>query len=576
MSPRDRRIALAAILLAGGLLRGLVWLTYAETPLPVFHHWTESDMSAYHEWAQAVAAGDWLTREPRIPYHVWHAELATLTLGRPVSEEEGRAFWRERLGANRFYQDPLYPYFLAVVQRATGSSTTAVFLLQNVLGLASVLLVYRITRRVFDDPPVATAAAALAAAFGPAIYFEFFLLRCTLLIFFGLLAVWMTLRLFDRPTRLRAAGVGVVLGLAFLLKSTGAGLLAVVGALLVYALRGQGRRVVVTAAAGVLAGFVAVLVPLVARNLSVGAPPLSLASSGKASFVRHGVYAPPGERRPRPAAAILERLHREGGSPILATLRSYPSVWALARHFGGNLLGFWSWYERPDNGNYYYYRLLTPATSAVRVEFWMIAALAVPGFVLARSASPRHLLLVACALFGVATIVAFFNVSRFRVPVVFFMIPYAAWTLVSLARKVSLGEYRRAAPIAAAVAVVGGLVLAGPASSPPIRWLDYASGNELMVHVARQHADGGSPERAAALLERHLRSEPPALRALAPAEGTTSRIDRRLLPCVRSFARTHAAVAGFYGDANVERREYHRRRAGVLATVARQYEQERP
>jgi 4-amino-4-deoxy-L-arabinose transferase-like glycosyltransferase len=49
-----------------------------------------------------------------------------------------------------FYQDPLYPYFLAIIYPAFGHSYWAVYIIQLALAMLFLLLVFDTTRRLFD------------------------------------------------------------------------------------------------------------------------------------------------------------------------------------------------------------------------------------------------------------------------------------------------------------------------------------------------------------------------------------------------------------------------------------------
>ncbi|MCX8038639.1 MAG: glycosyltransferase family 39 protein, partial [Candidatus Sumerlaeia bacterium] len=75
-------------------------------------------MHTYWTWAQAIAAGDWLSRGPQ---------------------------------AGPFFYGPLYPYFLAVLFRVFGVSFDAVHGAQALIGLVMPVLVWWMARRLFDE-----------------------------------------------------------------------------------------------------------------------------------------------------------------------------------------------------------------------------------------------------------------------------------------------------------------------------------------------------------------------------------------------------------------------------------------
>ena len=92
------------------------------------------DSAGYDRWARELAAGDWL-------------------------------------GAEVFYQAPLYPYLLGVVHAALGSDVTVVRVCQAVLGSTSAVLLAAAGGRFFS-PRVGIAAGAVLALYAPAIFVD--------------------------------------------------------------------------------------------------------------------------------------------------------------------------------------------------------------------------------------------------------------------------------------------------------------------------------------------------------------------------------------------------------------------
>src|SRR5437773_6489701 len=111
------------------------------------------DSKGYDEWAQRIAAGDWL-------------------------------------GHDVFYQAPLYPYFLGVVYSLFGRNVFLVRLIQAAIGSASCALVALAARRLFS-PRAAIAAGLVMALYAPAIFFDGLLQKSVLDVFFVSLAVWL-------------------------------------------------------------------------------------------------------------------------------------------------------------------------------------------------------------------------------------------------------------------------------------------------------------------------------------------------------------------------------------------------
>src|SRR2546427_12084352 len=91
------------------------------------------DARGYDEWAQRIAAGDWV--------------------GRDV-----------------FYQAPLYPYFLASIYWIAGRSPTLVRIAQAVIGSCSCVLIAAAARRLFSARAGLLAGLVLGV-YAPGVFF---------------------------------------------------------------------------------------------------------------------------------------------------------------------------------------------------------------------------------------------------------------------------------------------------------------------------------------------------------------------------------------------------------------------
>src|SRR5262249_54450714 len=152
------------------------------TPLARLEQWRESDMHVYDEWARTIAAGDWLSATVRVPMHSWHRGVAhqyfedhpevRATVERDAASqgrEPAELLWARWLHLPQFYQDPLYPYLVAVTYRVAGTNPEYVLVWQALLGLLSIVLVWHLARRYFGD--VAALVAGLMAGLSGALTF---------------------------------------------------------------------------------------------------------------------------------------------------------------------------------------------------------------------------------------------------------------------------------------------------------------------------------------------------------------------------------------------------------------------
>ena len=103
------------------------------------------DCLAYHDWALAILGGDWL-------------------------------------GDRVYYQDPLYPFFLAGLYALFGPDTQGVLIAQALLGAASVVVIFALGRQLGGES-VGLVAGLLAAVYQVFFFFEALLLKGTLAVF---------------------------------------------------------------------------------------------------------------------------------------------------------------------------------------------------------------------------------------------------------------------------------------------------------------------------------------------------------------------------------------------------------
>lgn len=161
-------LTLAAVLRVGHVL--------ALRPLPLFDGLI-LDSAAYDEWARRIAAGDWMG------------------------------------GTRAFYQDPLYPYFLAGLYAAFGRDLLVVRLIQAALGVATCGLVAGMGRAVATRA-VGNVAALMVAVYRPAIFEEVEVEKTAL----GVFLVTVALTLAMRPSIGARLAAGAALGLATLAR----------------------------------------------------------------------------------------------------------------------------------------------------------------------------------------------------------------------------------------------------------------------------------------------------------------------------------------------------------------------
>ncbi|MBI3449947.1 MAG: glycosyltransferase family 39 protein [Acidobacteria bacterium] len=452
MAGRRFLATLLAVCALGGALRLWHLSSIHGTPFYDFDAtWASSDMNANLSWAHHVASGDWLDRNAWRPHFTWQDNVADAET------------WERWLGPSTYYQPPLYTYLVALSIRGTGGVDAWRFL-QTLLGAVNILLVGLLARRFFG-PAAGIVAALFVAGYAPFILYDSELLRGTLVITLNTAALLALSATPVKESRGRCILAGALLGAAYLCDSAVITFLplAFIWAIWIRpgAPAGRGRE-----AAWIAAGLAAALLPLVARNLVVGAPILSSTTRAPLAFVMGNApdSRPVGAVIPQGTEEILKASDYKVLGTILATIGAYHgAIGDLALKQWEKLSGLWNAYEVPDNPSFYYAALHSPVLTW-GLRFSCVGGLGLAGMLLAarraRESSLLYLYLASVlALFLLAHVV-----SRYRQPLVIPLAIFAGLALTEGARALAARRW------GAAAAVLGGataLSFALPSTPPP-------------------------------------------------------------------------------------------------------------
>ncbi len=470
------RLVLVALLLLAGFVRVVTWSELQNSPC--FHSFKhkEMDMDFFHKWGHGIRElsllSDFEHPELRHPLHTWHKQVAQDYLLANPDRIGGRDFdaepsvdvkdawaaevWNDWYQGKQFHQEPLYPYMLAGLYSLAGQDATevsslplpeipdgikAMYILQNLLGVLAVGLIYVLSRRYFGEV-VALLSGLLTIGYGPLLYFEFILLRASWICFAGLLLVLLAERLRDRQSGLRWFGFGLTTGIVVMLKTTMAVFSAGAAVILLWPERKQGGALLSKLGLMAAGGLIA-LSPVIVRNLSVGTPIFSMTSVGAVTFAasNDGQYVPSEGWNPNPA--VVAEIMGEAGSSIAAAVPTTIATHDNVFDYGGLLvfkfLQIWHWYEIPNNAKFYLFQLYSKVLQWLPAPFWLTAPFALYGLglVLFRRRELRQRTAFLILLVGTAILpmVAFYVLSRFRVPMVLAITPFAAYGIVELLKE---------------------------------------------------------------------------------------------------------------------------------------------
>jgi tetratricopeptide (TPR) repeat protein len=440
--PHSSRAIYGAIFLVALAVRLLHVWQIKGTP---FFDVLMGDAKSYDEWAQRIAAGDWI-------------------------------------GHDVFYQAPLYPYFLGIIYSIAGRSLLLVRVIHAVLGAWSCVLVGLTARRLFS-PRAGLVAGVALALYAPAIFFDSLLQKSVLDEFFVCLMLWIAAGLINNPAR---RGAWLALGAsAGALSLTRENALVFIVVILAWAIAGSriaprdvlARRPLRHAAAFV-AGLGLVLLPVAVRNYAVGGgfylttsqfgPNFFMGNNeladGTAMSLRAGRGSPEYERQD--AIDIAERARGRTLTPgevssywterSLAFVKAHPLDWAaLQLRKTVLLVNRTEILDTESQETYAEYSLPLRILGPVG-HFGVLVPIALLGFILTWPDRWRLWPLTAMFVAYAASVVIFYIYARYRYPLVPMLLLYAAAGIVGAPALVrSFPAARRNAVIAAmAIAAV--------------------------------------------------------------------------------------------------------------------------
>lgn len=428
------------------------WIYFGEmkkTHLMNQHRHSESDMFVFDEWAQRLAAGDWLSRTYKQPEHQWMKWIADryfennpeklaeytriagpdTTVNTPV-----KALWEHWYGKRVFPHEPLYAYFLAINYRIFGHDTAWVFRWQLLLGVLSIVLIWLITRRWFGD--LAAAFAAFSGVFfGPMLFFEMVLLRSSLGVFFSLLTAWLLGEALVRKQSFWWISGGIATGGFIMLH--GYILLFVIlwVGFLVVRFWGQSRQLILSAG-GFLAGLLIALSPIAARNAIVGAPVFSMSNNSAVGFITMN------DKPFKPylgwnldvgiTAEIMGKSDGKLLRAIIPTIQTHDRFTDYLKQLASKLQAAFSWYEIQNNVNFYFYREQLPVLHWTFLGFFFLSPLAIAGIFLSLFRSNRPWPLYLLVVVFLAAMLGFMVLSRYRIVFAGILLPFAGYALSCL------------------------------------------------------------------------------------------------------------------------------------------------
>lgn len=378
-------------------------------------------------------------------------------------------------GNESFWQPPFYPYFLAILLKFFGEVFYSARLIQFVLGAFSCVLTYLIGRQVFNHR-IGLTAGFLASIYGILIYFEGELLPASIATFLDLACILILLRGSRTYKEWCWLLAGIILGISALTIANTL-LFAPLAAIWIwYSFRRKedtepidnqlakgGRGKALQGIVLFVVGCLLIIAPVTARNFFVSKEFVLISYNSGINFYvgNNPDYDRTVGIRPGSAWEELFALPFKAGiqKPSERSRFFFRKSWAYistsplsyARLIAKKNYLFWTGDEIKRNQDIYYFRNFS---SFLKVIIWkyrffafpfgLLGPLALLGIVFSlRHLGERRLLLVfVFTLTYVLSVVAFFVVSRYRVPVIPFLLMFAAYGVSQWLEAIRYRRYR--------------------------------------------------------------------------------------------------------------------------------------
>lgn len=504
-------IVLAAILILGGVTRGVYLHEIAQAP-DFSNPLADARFNDY--WARGLAYGDW-----SFPSDLDDPQLRTAP----------------------YFRAPGYPYFLGFVYRVTGPSHLGARVVQMCLGLLSVLLAFFMARRWYGTA-MALVFAGLMSFYWIFIYFEGELHAPSVLIPLLLLLTILLAQWTEKATLLSGLAAGICLGLAALLRQN---VLLFLPAVAVWSIwlahRGRRNRSLLLGFAGLVLGTILAVMPATIRNhvvagefvpITTGSGANLLIGNNEAAtgFIAGSVPGYGKFKTGYDYPGIVARLEEKLGKELTySEASSYLTGEAIRfiqenpgkalRLTGRKVLLFWGPWEIPHSKEIQDARDASPLLGRIPGNFPLVVALFAAGVLLAfwdaraRRAAARadraklearweiSVLVLLFVLAWFLSIIPFFVTARYRVPMIPFLLVFAAYALVRIGEFIAARDLRSAglwALVAVAVYIPASINFV-QFESDPAKW-----------HYDRgfAHSRAGELDQAIAEFESALRISP--------------------------------------------------------------------
>lgn len=349
-------------------------------------------------------------------------------------------------GDKVYWASPFYAYFLAIVYRIFGHNYLVVGVLQVFLGSVTWMVTYWIGEELFSKK-VGIIAALIGAFYSYSIFMDGELLKNSLAAFTTTLAILLVLKAKKKDSSTLWLISGIVLGLTVLSQPNA---LLFIPLFILWGIdwKRKGKNDLTSICAFIL-GTVLIISLATIRNYIVEKDFVLVTYNGGINFFQGNNIESDGgaltsnlyklipqreEERTRgvPEKSLGRKLKSSEISNYWFSLGKrfiYEKPAAFVRLTFKKFLLFWNWYEVPNNVDYYFVKHSSTVLSLPLISFGIISPFVIVGLFLSLGNWRGHLLSYGIVLIFMFTLVLFYIIGRFRLPIVPFLCVYAAFSI---------------------------------------------------------------------------------------------------------------------------------------------------
>ena len=388
----------------------------------------------HHNWAKEIAGGNWLGKEV-------------------------------------FFRAPLYIYFLGMLHTIFGDSFYLPRLVQIIIGSLSCVLIFFLAKKLFNRT-IGIISSIIACFYAPFIHFDAQFELPVLEVFLDLLVF---LVLLSAGTKLKKRWwllAGIIFGLSAITRPNVLIFIPLVLVWICISLRKENKNKIIVSSLAFLLGAILIISPVTIRNWVVGRDLVLISSQGGINFfvgnnpISDGKTAtaapgalPYGSYKDNVWMTSIKLAEEAMGKKLKPSEISnfwYQQGFHFAKTYplkylqllGKKFYFFWNSYEIESNQDLYFFSRWSSLLRlllwdwVLRIPFGIIGPLSILGMILNAKFWKRYFLMYAFILSYMFSVILFFVTSRFRVPVIPFLIIFASYSIYWIVEKIKNHQYQ--------------------------------------------------------------------------------------------------------------------------------------